>query len=78
MGVSNGPKQLAVRLPTLSHLTYLSARQKLSCRLDPVCGLQAGWSLVLCSSNNAVPITQHNGEEKTEGEVRLLAEAQNL
>lgn len=88
MAVSNGPKHLelqgikrysvSVRPPTLPHLTYPSARQKLSCRLDPVCGLQVGWSLVLCSSNTAVPITQHHGEEKVEGKVRLFGEAQNL
>lgn len=88
MGVSNGPKHLelqgikrysvSVRPATLSHLTYPSARQKLSCRLDPVCGLQVGWSLMLCSSNTAVPVTQHLGEEKVEGEVRLFGEARNL
>lgn len=73
-GVSNAPKHLevqgikrysiAVRLPTLSHLTYPSARHKLACRLDPVCGLQVGWSPDLCSSNTAVPITQHMERRK--------------
>jgi len=82
MGVSHGPKHLeahgikrysiAVRLPMLSHLTCPSARP------DPVCGLQVGWSLVLCSSNTAVPSKQHDGEQKAEGEGRLFGEAQDL
>lgn len=58
MEVSNGPRQpeaqrikrysTAARLPTLSLLTYPSARQKLSYRLDPICVLEVGWTLVLC------------------------------
>lgn len=84
MEVSNWPKQpevqgikrysTALRLPTLSHLTYPSARHALSYRQDPICVLQVEWTPALCSRDCAVSITQYSGEKSSEGEVGMFGE----